>query len=80
MNDNSIIISYLQFKQVRGKKRHQNFFRGISDLPITVIHVEVDFKFSLAPLSRHDLIFEPRKQGITQYLGSTSVTFAAPAR
>jgi hypothetical protein len=24
-----------------------------------LIHVEVDFKLSLAPLSRHDLIFEP---------------------
>jgi 2-phosphoglycerate kinase len=61
MNDNSIINSYLQFKQVRGKKRHHNFSRGISDLSITVIHVEVEFKFSLALLSRHDLIFEPRK-------------------
>jgi hypothetical protein len=61
MNDNSIINSYLQFKQVREKKRNQNFSRGINDLPIIVIHVEVDFKFSLALLSRHDLIFEPRK-------------------
>jgi hypothetical protein len=45
-----------------------------------LIHVEVDFKFSLAPLSRHDLIFEPSGQEITQYLDSTNVTFAAPAR
>ena len=45
-----------------------------------LIHVEVDFKLSLAPLSRHDLIFEPSGQEITQYLDSTNVTFAAPAR
>ena len=45
-----------------------------------LIHVEVDFKLSLAPLSRHGLIFEPSGQEITQYLVSTSVAFAAPAR
>jgi hypothetical protein len=45
-----------------------------------LIHVEVDFKLSLAPLSRHGLIFEPSGQEITQYLISTSVAFAAPAR
>jgi hypothetical protein len=45
-----------------------------------LIHVEVDFKLSLAPLSRHGLIFEPSGQEIIQYLDSTNVTFAAPAR
>jgi hypothetical protein len=45
-----------------------------------LIHVEVDFKLSLAPLSRLGLIFEPSGQEITQYLVSTSVAFAAPAR
>jgi hypothetical protein len=45
-----------------------------------VIHVEVDFKLSLAPLSRHNLIFEPSGQEITQYIVSTNVTFPAPAR
>jgi hypothetical protein len=45
-----------------------------------LVHVEVDFKLSLAPLSRHGLIFESSGQEITQYLVSTSVTFAAPAR
>jgi hypothetical protein len=45
-----------------------------------LIHVEVEFKLSLAPLSRHDLIFETSGQKLTQYLDSTSVTFAAPAR
>jgi hypothetical protein len=45
-----------------------------------LIHIEVDFKFSLAPLSRHDLIFEPSGQEITQYLDSTNFTFAAPVR
>ena len=42
-----------------------------------LIHVEVDFKLSLAPLSRHDLIFEPSGQELTQYLDSTNVAFAA---
>jgi hypothetical protein len=45
-----------------------------------LIHVEVDFKLSLAPLSRCGLIFEPSGQEITQYLVSTNVTFAAPVR
>jgi hypothetical protein len=45
-----------------------------------LIHVEVDFKLSLSPLSRHGLIFEPSGQEITQYLISTNVTFAAPTR
>jgi hypothetical protein len=45
-----------------------------------LIHVEVDFKLSLAPLSRCGLIFEPSRQEITQYLVSTSVAFAAPTR
>jgi hypothetical protein len=45
-----------------------------------LIHVEVDFKLSLAPLSRRGLIFEPSGQEISQYLVSTSVAFAAPAR
>jgi hypothetical protein len=45
-----------------------------------LIHVEVDFKLSLAHLSRHGLIFEPSGQEITQNLISTNVTFATPAR
>jgi hypothetical protein len=45
-----------------------------------LIHVEVDFKLSLAPLSRRGLIFEPSGQEISQYLVSISVAFAAPAR
>jgi hypothetical protein len=45
-----------------------------------LIHVEVDFKISLAPLSTHGLIFEPSGQEITQHHVSTNVTFAAPAR
>jgi hypothetical protein len=44
------------------------------------IHIEEDFKLSLAPVSRHDLIFEPSGEGITRYLGSTSVAFVAPTR
>jgi hypothetical protein len=45
-----------------------------------VIHIEVDFNLSLAPLSRRGLIFEPSGQEITQYLVSTNVTFSAPSR
>jgi hypothetical protein len=45
-----------------------------------LIHVEVEFKLSLAPLSRHGLIFKPSGQELTQYLDSTSVAFAASAR
>jgi hypothetical protein len=45
-----------------------------------LIHVEVDFNLSLAPLSRRGLIFEPNGQEITQYLVSTSVALAAPTR
>jgi hypothetical protein len=45
-----------------------------------LIHVEVDFKLSLAPLSRRGLIFEPSGQEISQYHVSTSVAFAALAR
>jgi hypothetical protein len=45
-----------------------------------LIHIEMDFKLSLAPLLRRGLIFEPSGQEITQHLDSTSVAFAAPAR
>jgi hypothetical protein len=45
-----------------------------------LIHVEVEFKLSLAPLLRHGLIFEPSGQELTQYLDSTCVAFAAPVR
>jgi hypothetical protein len=45
-----------------------------------LIHVEVEFKLSLAPLPRHGLIFEPSGQELTQYLDFTSVTYATPAR
>jgi hypothetical protein len=45
-----------------------------------LIHVEVDFKLSLAPLSQRGLIFELSGQEISQYLVSTIVAFAAPAR
>jgi hypothetical protein len=48
--------------------------------PTPLIHIEVEFKLSLAPLSRLDLMFEPSGQELTQYLDSTSVTFAASAR
>jgi hypothetical protein len=45
-----------------------------------LIHVEVEFKLSLAHLPRHDLIFEPSGQELTQYLDFTSVAFVTPAR
>jgi hypothetical protein len=34
-----------------------------------LIHVEVDFKLSLAPLSRHGLIFEPTPRLLHNLLG-----------
>jgi hypothetical protein len=58
--------------------RFYTMVSGICRSPL--IHVEVDFKLSLAPLSRRGLIFEPSGQEISQYLISTSVAFAAPAR
>jgi hypothetical protein len=45
-----------------------------------LIHIEVEFKLSLAPLPRHGLIFEPSGQELTQYLDSTSLAFATLAR
>jgi hypothetical protein len=45
-----------------------------------LILVEVEFKLSLASLSRHDLSFEPSGQEITQYLDSTSAAFAMMRR
>jgi hypothetical protein len=39
-----------------------------------LIHIEVDFKLSLAPLSRPDLIFVPSGQEIT----NTSIPLASP--
>jgi hypothetical protein len=45
-----------------------------------LIHVEVEFKLSLALLPRHGLIFRPSGQELTQYLDFTSVAFAALAR
>jgi hypothetical protein len=78
--DNTQITNYLQVMSKRWED-------GIEIYPMVsvicrspLIHVEVEFKLSLTPLSRHDLIFEPSGQELTQYLNSTSVAFAAPAR
>jgi hypothetical protein len=63
------------------EKKDTRFYHVVSIICRSpLIHVVVDFKLSLAPLSRHDLIFEPSGQEITQYLVSTNVTFAASAR
>ena len=74
------------------EKKETGFYPVVSVICRSpLIHVEVDFKLSLAPLSsdfklslaplsRHGLIFEPSGQEITQYLDSTDVTFVAPAR
>jgi hypothetical protein len=72
--------NYLKVISNERRERHRILSCGIGDLPITLIHVEVDFKLSLAPLSGCGLIFETSGQEITQYLVSTSVAFAAPAR
>jgi hypothetical protein len=45
-----------------------------------LIHFEVEFKLSLAPLPSHGLMFEPSGQELTQYLDFASVAFAAPVR
>jgi hypothetical protein len=62
------------------KRETPIFSRGLGDLAITLIHVEVDSKLSLAPLSKHCLIFEPSGQENTQYLDSTSVAFVTLVR
>jgi hypothetical protein len=63
------------------EEKDTRFYHVVSVIcRLPLIHVEVDFKLSLAPLSRRGLIFEPSEQEISQYLISTSVAFATPAR
>ena len=45
-----------------------------------LIHVDVEFKLPLAPLSRHGLIFETSGQELTQYLDSTIVSLLSLRR
>jgi hypothetical protein len=76
---NTQITSYLQVisKEWENETKIYLVVSVICQSPL--IHVEVEFKLSLAPLSRHDLVFEPSGQELTQYLDSTSIVFAAPA-
>jgi hypothetical protein len=62
-------------------ERHTEIYPVVSVICRSpLIHVELEFKLSVAPLPRHGLIFEPSGQELTQYLNFTSVAFAALAR
>jgi hypothetical protein len=80
MIDNTQFTNYLQVmsKEWENDTKIYPVVSVICRSPL--IHVEVDFKLSLAPLSRHNLIFKPSGQELTQYLDSTSDAFVAPAR
>jgi hypothetical protein len=67
-------------KLTREKNRHRIFPVVSVICQSLLIHIEVDSKLSLTPLSRHGSVFETSGQGITRYLDSTSVVFAAAAR
>jgi hypothetical protein len=80
MIDNTQITSYLQVmsKEWENDTEIYPVVSVICRSPL--IHIEVEFKLSLAPLSRHALIFEPSGQEFTQYLDSTSVAFAVSVK
>jgi hypothetical protein len=78
--DNTQNTNYLQVMSKRWENGTEIYHVVLVICRSPLIHVEVEFNLSLAPLSRHGLIFEPSGQELTQYLDSTSVTFAAPAR
>jgi hypothetical protein len=80
MIDNTQITNYLQImsKEWENDTKIYPVVSVIFGSPL--IHVKVEFKLSLGPLSRHGLIFEPSRQELTQYFDSTTVAFAAPAR
>jgi hypothetical protein len=80
MIDNKQITNYLQVmsKEWKNDTKIYPVVSVICRSPL--IHVKVESNLSLAPLSRHDLIFKPSGQELTQYLDSTSVAFVAPAR
>jgi hypothetical protein len=76
MIDNTQITNYLQV-MCKEWENDTEIYHVVSVIcRSSLIHVEVEFKFSLAPLSRHGLIV----QELTQYLDSTSVGLAASAR
>jgi hypothetical protein len=78
--DNTQITNYLQVMSKKWENNTEIYLMVSVICRSPLIHVEVEFKLSLAPLSRHDLILEPSGQEVTQYLDSTSVSFAASAR
>jgi hypothetical protein len=80
MIDNTQITNYLQVMSKEWENDTEIFLVVSVICWSPIIHIEVEFKLSLAPLSRHDLIFEPSGQELTQYLDFTSVTFTAPTR
>jgi hypothetical protein len=80
MIDNTQITNYLQLmsKEWENDTEIYPVVSVICRSPL--IHVEVEFKLSLTPLSRLGLTFEPSGQELTHYVISTSVTFVALAR
>jgi hypothetical protein len=80
MIDNTQITNYLQVMSKEWENDTEIYLVVSVICWSPLIHVEVEFKLSLAHLSRHDLIFEPNGQELTRYLNSTSVVFAALAR
>jgi hypothetical protein len=80
MIDNTQITNYLQVINKKWENAIEIYPMVSVICRSPLIHVEVEFKLSLAPLSRLCLIFEPSGQGLTQYLDSTSIAFATPTR
>jgi hypothetical protein len=79
MINNTQITNYLQVMSKEWENDTEIYLVVSVICRSPLIHVEVEFKLSLAPLLRHDLIYEPSGQELTQ-LDSTSITFVALAR
>jgi hypothetical protein len=80
MIDNTQITNYLQVISKEWENDTEIYLAVSVIFQSPLIHVEVEFKLSLAPLSRLSLIFEPSGQELTQYLDSTIIAFAVSAR
>jgi hypothetical protein len=80
MIDNTQITNYLQVISKEWENDTEIYLVVSVIFQSLLIHVEVEFKLSLAPLSRLGLIFEPSGQELTQYLDSTIIAFVASAR
>jgi hypothetical protein len=78
--DDTQITNYLQVMSKRWENGTKIYLVVSVICRSPLIHVEVEFKLSLAPLLRHVLFFELSGQELTQYLDSISIAFAAPTR